>query len=803
MVEPLLVIGNGATGRTHQLRSMATAAEGSPPWLIGHPERSVSPDQVRSAQKKTAGVLIADDIQWFTPDALNILIELADDITIVASRRPALGSEDPLVDQLSDVLTREREPIRLGFLDENALAAALSQIRSNSDGAGRAMSTDQLEQILATTAGSVGLASDVMTTDWSGDFETMPLQLVEAVHQRIRRAGVDAEALMNRWCLVHNNSGDEPALSLALRSLPSTVDGAVAHRAARAGGLVDNHDQIIPLVAAALRNRLTGPERGALQDEIATAASETDVVAAATHLLTASGTADGAATTLATAALQVSTIDASLAAQFINKAEQFGLAPAEAHVMRALTHFHDGSAEALAALDSAIQAGADPSGARAALLTFGTDMREMRYESAAKRPVSGGFEESLPALATSLTGEVTAADGQGVGGGPIGAACATTVGGVTAFAQGDASGGLALLSSAADDYDRIASSLPLGFTPHWVGVLVAVASGDTVAARLYAQQAIAQQSGGRGEELAHRAVSAYAEVMEGRYNEALEVLRSAPDTSQVLVQRDRLLLAALEAALARRSGDTNRLRSAWAQAEAALLRPSASWLLMDFYIELLTAGARLGDERRVRPVVNQLASQCAALPSSGPGAAAGLWLQLQVTIAPDTADPAEVKALATQFDALRPADPRSKARAQAASVWAGILEATAHEDEVVATAQALRDVGDLWEASRILGQAALDCEDPAAARRMLELARIGTTEQVDEDSSDGLVALGLSERESEVAVLVAEGRTHKEIGAQLYISPKTVEHHVARIRQKLSAGSRAELLGIIRDTIAG
>ena len=47
-----------------------------------------------------------------------------------------------------------------------------------------------------------------------------------------------------------------------------------------------------------------------------------------------------------------------------------------------------------------------------------------------------------------------------------------------------------------------------------------------------------------------------------------------------------------------------------------------------------------------------------------------------------------------------------------------------------------------------------------------------------------------------------DGRTHREIGAQLFISAKTVEHHVARIRQKLGAGSKAELLAAIREELA-
>ncbi|WP_238554010.1 response regulator transcription factor [Gordonia sp. KTR9] len=43
-----------------------------------------------------------------------------------------------------------------------------------------------------------------------------------------------------------------------------------------------------------------------------------------------------------------------------------------------------------------------------------------------------------------------------------------------------------------------------------------------------------------------------------------------------------------------------------------------------------------------------------------------------------------------------------------------------------------------------------------------------------------------------------QGLTHREIGERLYISAKTVEHHVARIRRRLDAGSRSELLAALR-----
>jgi DNA-binding NarL/FixJ family response regulator len=59
----------------------------------------------------------------------------------------------------------------------------------------------------------------------------------------------------------------------------------------------------------------------------------------------------------------------------------------------------------------------------------------------------------------------------------------------------------------------------------------------------------------------------------------------------------------------------------------------------------------------------------------------------------------------------------------------------------------------------------------------------------------------LSEREQMVAQHIVDGLTYKEIGAQLYISPKTVEHHVAKIRQKLGASTRAEMLAALRTQL--
>jgi DNA-binding NarL/FixJ family response regulator len=50
----------------------------------------------------------------------------------------------------------------------------------------------------------------------------------------------------------------------------------------------------------------------------------------------------------------------------------------------------------------------------------------------------------------------------------------------------------------------------------------------------------------------------------------------------------------------------------------------------------------------------------------------------------------------------------------------------------------------------------------------------------------------LTDREQEVLALVAQGLSNPQIGARLFISPKTASHHVSSLLAKLGVGSRAE-----------
>lgn len=76
---------------------------------------------------------------------------------------------------------------------------------------------------------------------------------------------------------------------------------------------------------------------------------------------------------------------------------------------------------------------------------------------------------------------------------------------------------------------------------------------------------------------------------------------------------------------------------------------------------------------------------------------------------------------------------------------------------------------------------------PALASHLLQ--EFSTTARGEESRIRPL----LGQRELDVLRLVARGRTDKEIAVELYISPRTVQNHLTRIREKTGLRRRSEL----------
>jgi DNA-binding CsgD family transcriptional regulator len=66
----------------------------------------------------------------------------------------------------------------------------------------------------------------------------------------------------------------------------------------------------------------------------------------------------------------------------------------------------------------------------------------------------------------------------------------------------------------------------------------------------------------------------------------------------------------------------------------------------------------------------------------------------------------------------------------------------------------------------------------------------------------GLAPLGLTAREFEVLRLLSQGRPTREIADRLYISPKTVERHIANLAVKAGVAGRAELIAFAASRLA-
>jgi two-component system response regulator DevR len=127
---------------------------------------------------------------------------------------------------------------------------------------------------------------------------------------------------------------------------------------------------------------------------------------------------------------------------------------------------------------------------------------------------------------------------------------------------------------------------------------------------------------------------------------------------------------------------------------------------------------------------------------------------------------------------------------------ANVLMLTSYADEkavmaaIVAGASGfmLKEVqtAELIEAMRTVGHGG-KILDPASAATVIDQIRRGNVV-----SEEDRIAQQLSERELKILELIADGMTNREIGEQLYLSEKTVKHHVSDILGKLGLSRRVE-----------
>ncbi|MCX6466767.1 MAG: LuxR C-terminal-related transcriptional regulator, partial [Pseudonocardiales bacterium] len=339
-------------------------------------------------------------------------------------------------------------------------------------------------------------------------------------------------------------------------------------------------------------------------------------------------------------------------------------------------------------------------------------------------------------------------------------------------------------------------------SPAALAALVAVQCGELAVAQSVLERAVRTGLGGCGARPRHRLLLGWIAMYRGAHAAARAELGEA---GARLEPRDELLAAGLEVALARRAGDRAALALGWARAREAIVHHPVDLFVLQALAELRVAAARLREQSWVAPHLEEAQHLLRRLGDPLLWAAPLHWAGVHAAMFAQTPDAAaaDVAALEAGASASRYAAAMAVGARQWLRVLGGDVDGAAVED----AARGLHAVGLTWDGGRLAGQAAIRTRDKTTMSALLAFARTlqhGTAPAPDsaEAAAAAPVEDGqLSEREKEVAALVLEGLTYKQIGERLFISAKTVEHHVARMRQRLGSGSRGDLFAHLRSIL--
>jgi ATP/maltotriose-dependent transcriptional regulator MalT len=159
-----------------------------------------------------------------------------------------------------------------------------------------------------------------------------------------------------------------------------------------------------------------------------------------------------------------------------------------------------------------------------------------------------------------------------------------------------------------------------------------------------------------------------------------------------------------------------------------------------------------------------------------------LLAQAELTRIEHAPDPSAWLAAAAGFDEINLPAPAAYARLRAAEAFVAVGDRAA----------AAQPLASAIAAAEAMEAAPLAADAHALARR----ARVRVETPAPETAPEPAAPLGLTPREHQVLLLVAEGHTNREIGEQLFMSEKTASVHVSRILAKLDVGGRVEAAAV-------
>ncbi|MEU8165139.1 LuxR C-terminal-related transcriptional regulator [Micromonospora sp. NPDC049004] len=766
-----------------------------------------------------AELLLVDDAHLLDDERVGVLLDL------VATRRHRLvvahrpWPRSVAFSELTDVLRREGQAVLLGPYGREQTAAHLAAaapelahrgdlvdyVHTQTGGVPR-----DVERLTRGLRAVPGLSSAPTEPPRSVVLEFAPeLEIQPTAVRRLLlavAAGVPLPVTM---------------LGPLLDQEPEAVDELIA--TTRAAGLIGADGRLTPIVRRAVTTLSPATERSAVWRRLTELqlARGGPVLPLVRSLLAVGVLGDCPAPTLAAAAQE------ALADEPAFAADLFAAATAAGHptsARQALAAALAGNLDDALRLADRLLAAADPTDRAEAAVVAATALAHRGHTGRSVELYRWSGTASSLAYATVgglATGDLTAAGppvDESAGEPPTlhASAARLMAQGVRESVTGTPSAALSALVQAAALLEPDGRAALLPDSPAALAALTAVHSGELDIAEQVLHRAQAAGVGGPLMARRHRLLQAWILMVRGQTLAAAERLATVTADERPLESRDLLFAAALRMGIGRRTSDLGALKRGWGQALEAVVRHPVDLFTLLPLGELAIAGARLGDAARLAPYLREGRALLDRLGAPTLWSVPLHWSGLHAAILsgePTAADD-HVAALLAAADHSRYA----AVVAAAAESWVEVLRGVVDPVRVEAAARGLHDTGLCWDGARLAGQAAIRTSDRRAMTTLLECARVlqgrpaaatgGPRPPAGESATPATDAIaaptqqGLSDREYEVAELVLAGLTYREIGDRLFISAKTVEHHVARMRNRLNCANRAELLALLRTVVA-
>lgn len=833
------VVGVGGTGKTVLLDALAGVLSDNGLHVHREPPADPGPDDA----------VLVDAAQLLAPAELRRLTAMAAGRlgVLVVAHRPWPRPDGTAA--LGAALAARRAPVVLGALDRSGIAARVARLLGD-----RAVEVPEAltDAVRAQTAGNPALVDRVLVAlaeqaghdrgRWRLDPAVPPGGVLAQLGYVVHRLSPGVRDLLRARAL---GAPPEPDVLVPLLDLGGSRVLDELFEEARAEGLLTADGGPVPLVSAAVLDRM--PPTTRLQMLRALAERELDrggsVIAAARRLLGTGTSGARVAGVFVAAGQEALRSGGSGADEFFAAAVGAGTPALDLAAPRAEAALRAGELdlalrqadEVLSAADQVPPAAVVQAGMVAAAVLAHRGMLARSAELYRFLGAGLGRDGVLAVPTLVGTGAVDEAralleePSQGRAPTLLAGAEVLMAQGVYHSVAGSPTAALSELTRAAALLESSHRAALLPDTPAALAALVAVHVGEMDVAQSVLERAVRMGLGGHAAAVRHRLLLGWIALLRGATGTARAALAAASPSGRVLEPRDEFLAAALEVALARRAGDLAALMPAWGRAREAIVRHPVDLFVLQQLGELSVAATRLREASWVRPHLDEATALLDRLGNPAIWAAPLHWSGLQAAIVVESRE--DARRHATALAQAAPGSRYAAAMAAAAPHWVRMLDAEVDADAVEAAARGLHAVGLAWEGGKLAGQAAIRTRDRKAMTTLLGTARAlqatgpqaapgrsiepaapapppvsvaGPASRVSDEPEaepDGPGEGPLSGREREVAALVLEGLTYKQIGERLFISAKTVEHHVARMRQRLGSGSRGELFAHLRQIV--